>query len=135
MPFLASLALHNFRNLKQQKLSFNKGLNIFYGENGSGKSSLIESIYLLSTGRSFRLHKLDEAIADGKSFFRVFSELSIDEDLNKLNVHEAIRKKGNQAKFFFNKTVISNSSQLAKTFPTTIIDTGTFELLTGGSKL
>ena len=46
--------LKNFRNLKSVLLDFNSDLNIIVGDNGQGKTNLLEAIYYISTGRSHR---------------------------------------------------------------------------------
>jgi DNA replication and repair protein RecF len=48
------LSIRNFRNLDSQTVRFNTGLNIFRGQNGQGKTNLIEAIHLITMGRSFR---------------------------------------------------------------------------------
>lgn len=50
---LDSLVLTNFRNYETLDISFND-LNIIYGSNGSGKTNIVEAIYLLSLSKSFR---------------------------------------------------------------------------------
>ncbi|MBF0380541.1 MAG: DNA replication/repair protein RecF [Magnetococcales bacterium] len=52
--FLESLRLHDFRNIGDATLEFSPGFNLIIGENGQGKSNLLEAIALLATGRSFR---------------------------------------------------------------------------------
>lgn len=49
------LKLLNFRNYSKLNLSFHPSLNIIYGKNGSGKTNLVEGIYVLAVTRSFRL--------------------------------------------------------------------------------
>jgi len=51
---LLELALYGFRNLKEQSLSFGEGLQVFLGSNAQGKTNLLEAIYTLTVGRSFR---------------------------------------------------------------------------------
>lgn len=51
---IESLKLAQFRNYSELELSFNPNVNIFWGRNGQGKSNIIEAIYLLLTGKSFR---------------------------------------------------------------------------------
>lgn len=48
------LTLYNFRNFTNLKLSLSPGVNIFLGNNGQGKTNLLESIYLIAKGQSFR---------------------------------------------------------------------------------
>ena len=52
--FLSSLQLQNFRNYRSLDISFNKNGALFYGDNGSGKTNIIEAVYFLSLGRSQR---------------------------------------------------------------------------------
>jgi DNA replication and repair protein RecF len=60
---LTHLEADQIRNLKQVTLPLSAGLTIIAGRNGQGKTSLLEAVYLLATGRSFRTRRLDEAIA------------------------------------------------------------------------
>ena len=48
------LKLLNYRNYEKLEISFSDTLNLIYGNNGSGKSNLIEAIYLLALSKSFR---------------------------------------------------------------------------------
>lgn len=48
------LQVRNFRNLAKIEYAPNSGLNIFIGDNAQGKTSLLESIFVLATGTSFR---------------------------------------------------------------------------------
>ncbi|MFA5526975.1 MAG: DNA replication/repair protein RecF [Peptostreptococcales bacterium] len=52
--FIKNIHIKNFRNYKEEIVSFNKKFNIIIGKNGQGKTNLIESIYLMSIGKSFR---------------------------------------------------------------------------------
>ncbi|MCH2205795.1 MAG: DNA replication/repair protein RecF [Lentisphaerales bacterium] len=58
MGYLSKLTLENFRNYQNAELSLKAGLTIFYGENGQGKTSLLEAIYFLSLLRSFRTRNI-----------------------------------------------------------------------------
>lgn len=51
---IRDLHILNFRNLKFVRAEFAPGLNVIYGSNAQGKTNLLESIYMLVTGRSFR---------------------------------------------------------------------------------
>ena len=55
---LAKISLLHFRNILDAELSPSSGINLILGENGSGKTSLLEAIYLLAMGRSFRSRQL-----------------------------------------------------------------------------
>jgi DNA replication and repair protein RecF len=51
---LSRLTVENLRNIKHVELGLASGINLFCGNNGSGKTSLLESVYLLGSGRTFR---------------------------------------------------------------------------------
>jgi DNA replication and repair protein RecF len=59
---LTRLAVERLRNLKAIDIELPEGLTVIAGGNGQGKTSLLEAVYLLATGRSFRTRKSDELI-------------------------------------------------------------------------
>jgi len=63
---LSRLALINFRNLPHVAFEPAPRLNLIYGDNGHGKTSLIEALYVLATTRSFRSNRLAETIREGE---------------------------------------------------------------------
>lgn len=65
---LIKLKLASFRNLKNLELEPGEKFNVFYGNNGQGKTNLLESIYLLATMKSFKQAKNSELIAFGSEF-------------------------------------------------------------------
>jgi DNA replication and repair protein RecF len=69
---LEKCKLYNFRNLSNGEVLFAPGVNLIHGNNGQGKTNLIEAIYLLSQGRSLRAHKLSELIKHGEKEGSVF---------------------------------------------------------------
>ncbi len=60
-----SLELNRFRNYKHEKIIFDKGCSIFYGNNGEGKTNILEAVYMLSLGRSFRTSRDRDMISLG----------------------------------------------------------------------
>ncbi len=67
---LETLTLENFRNLKGNPPSFEKGINVLYGNNAAGKTNTLEAIYLFATGKSFRTRNEKDFISHGKDFAR-----------------------------------------------------------------
>lgn len=59
------MELNRFRNYNAQQISFDDGVNIFFGNNGEGKTNILEAIYMLSLGRSFRTNKEKDMISLG----------------------------------------------------------------------
>ena len=70
---LDRVQITQFRNLSSVTLSPSPSLTIIKGVNGSGKSSLIEALYYLGFGRSFRTNKHSSVIQNGQDSFSVFA--------------------------------------------------------------
>jgi len=68
---VASLEIAGFRNLERVGLRCAPGLNLLIGPNASGKTSLLEAVYFLGRGRSFRARQARELIQTGAAGFRV----------------------------------------------------------------
>lgn len=63
---LQSLEARNFRNLADAQVSFHPDANLIVGDNGQGKTNLLESIYFLATTRSFRTPRTTNLIRSGE---------------------------------------------------------------------
>jgi DNA replication and repair protein RecF len=75
MSALKRIKVDNFRNLKNVDLDLRPEVNLFIGDNGSGKTSFMEAIHVLSVGKSFRTARVDPLLADGKGQFLIYAEL------------------------------------------------------------
>ncbi len=61
----------NFRNIKKKRFTFADSITYIYGKNGAGKTNLIEAIYYLSCGRSFRSAKDNDMEMKGEKYFHL----------------------------------------------------------------
>ncbi len=68
---LTDLKLLNFRNIEKESIFFKKNINIFYGGNGQGKTSILEAIYFLGITKSFRVNDEKAVLKTGQSYFDV----------------------------------------------------------------
>ena len=68
---IISLSLANFRNYESQQVFFDSGLNVLHGKNASGKTNMLESVYLCSLLRSPRTTKDKELIRMGANRAKV----------------------------------------------------------------
>jgi len=66
--FLKNLQLKNFRNYNELNLNFNKDTILVVGDNGKGKTNLLESIYYVSSGSSHRTNEQVELISWGNDY-------------------------------------------------------------------
>lgn len=69
--YIERLELEHFRNYEKLKVDFNKHVNIIIGNNAQGKTNLVESIYLLAFGKSFRTSNDHELIKMNDKFTHV----------------------------------------------------------------
>jgi len=69
--FIKSIKLQNFRNYREKVFSFDKDTTLIVGPNASGKTNLLEAIYLLATGKSFRAEVESEMISYGEEMARI----------------------------------------------------------------
>ena len=60
--YIESIELKNYRNYETLSLNFDKGTNIFYGDNAQGKTNILEAVYLCGTTKSHRGSKDREMI-------------------------------------------------------------------------
>jgi len=80
---LSSLVVQRFRIIENATLSPHPSLNLISGNNGSGKSSLLEAIQCLSTGHSFRTRKVKELIKHSENDYLLGAEFSHPSNLQK----------------------------------------------------
>ena len=70
------LEVSGVRNLREVRLPTLRPINVFFGENGSGKTSLLESIHLLGMARSFRGSSIKTVITHDADECTVFGYLN-----------------------------------------------------------
>ena len=79
--YIKKITLTDFRNYENQEIVFDKNLNIIYGNNAQGKTNILEAIFLVAMGKSFRAKKDKELIKFGKNLAKVEVEYqTIDRD-------------------------------------------------------
>lgn len=82
---IKSIKLTNFRNHTSYKLECKKDTTLILGKNGSGKTSVLEAIYILTRGKSFRATD-SEIIKNGKPFYR--AEITLDNGESVIAVYD-----------------------------------------------
>ena len=98
--FIKSLSLKNFRNYSACTFEFINGVNILYGDNGQGKTNVLEALFLSSMGKSFRTAHDTEMIRETAPMLEILvsaaegdseTEIKLTYDRNK---QKAIRLNG-----------------------------------------
>ena len=80
------LFLYQFRNLKNQDIKFSNRLNLIYGNNGEGKTNLLEAIYLLSITKSFRQSNREDFISFQEREASVFADIKDNVSLKNIGI-------------------------------------------------
>jgi len=74
--YLEQIQVRNVRIVSSANLKLSPKLNIIFGDNGSGKTSLLEAMYILSVGRSFRSNQIKTIITSNQEKLTVFGQFS-----------------------------------------------------------
>ena len=120
------LQISNLRNLTHVNLHAT-ACNVIIGANGSGKTSLLEAIFLLSRGKSFRHHQPKRYIQHHQNAVTVYARLNDSSTL-------AIQKQADATTILrLNQTTVYNQSILTEQLPTLLIDPSTMDMLEQGS--
>lgn len=130
--FLKQLSLINFKNYASFEGQFSEKINCFVGNNGMGKTNLLDAIYYLSFCKSFFNSVDSQNIKHSEGFFMlqgVFNKF--DEEIE---VHCGIKR--NQKKVFKkNKKEYERLSDHIGQFPLVMISPGDAELINGSSEV
>jgi DNA replication and repair protein RecF len=119
-----------FRNLLSASFSPSSSLTIISGSNGSGKSSLLEAIYYLATGTSYRTSRLSNVINQESDCFTLFSQL--DNTINHRIGIKRCRDLNHQTRV--DGSELTRRSELVQLIPLTLISPESISLLLEGSE-
>ena len=92
MP-LQRLHLKNFRLFQDKIFNFSPGTNLILGTNGSGKTTILESLNILLTGSSFRAKETKECIGGDKEFYNILGKGTIRDQNLLLSVENSFNKR------------------------------------------
>jgi len=124
---LTQLHLEGVRNLVNTDLKPGQGINLITGENGAGKSSLLEAIHILSTGRSFRTSHIRDVIRHDLKQLLVSGSVSGKHDEIPLGVEKSTQK----IRARLNRKPVKRISELTKALPLVLLHPSSYTLLTG----
>ncbi len=68
---LRTLRLRNFKNFREKDFNFLPGINALTGNNGVGKTNVLDAIYMLAFGKSYFNLTLNQLITHGEDFFSI----------------------------------------------------------------
>lgn len=106
--------------------------NLIYGDNGSGKTSLLEAFYYLAHARSFRSHISDRVIRQGMDCTTLFAELTLPESFKTtIGIERTLR---GECKIKLGTNLVKSTAELAQLLPIQVINPDSFTLLDSGPR-
>lgn len=122
---LSRLEITHFRNLQAIQIDADPGLNLITGENAAGKTSLLEAIFYLSYGRSFRGSNHRHLIQHNHDFFRLICQL--DNNDGRIGIERSF----SDQQIRVNQQNISRISDLSALLPVLALHPDSLQLITG----
>lgn len=131
---IRQLKISGVRNLHSASFSPSPQINLFYGANGSGKTSVLEAIHLLALARSFRSSRIQPVIQQQQEQCVVFAEL---ENLESGGIHRLGVSRNRQAELQIrlDGQAVKSAAELAAILPVQLINPDSFSLLEGAPKV
>jgi DNA replication and repair protein RecF len=128
--FFKDLSLFQFRNINHLKLDWHKNLNIIVGQNGNGKTNLIEALYILTQGTSFRFANNENLIQLG------FNESSIKSKIQRQNFSSDVQLtiSSNKKNFSLDSKKVS-ISKIKEKFPCVVFSPESLSIIKDSSEL
>ncbi|MBD1388152.1 DNA replication/repair protein RecF [Neiella sp. HB171785] len=129
---ISRLAIQAVRNISELSINPSTGFNFIYGKNGAGKSSVLEAIHMLGSGRSFRTHRHKQLIQYEQQDFTIFAELQRRETHYRVGMK---RTRSGEPEIRINGESTQRLAELVGLLPIQILTPDSPVLLTSGSKV
>lgn len=129
--YLKNLALIQFKNYERQQLEFDSEVNCFFGENGAGKTNLLDAIHYLCLTKSAFLPVDSQHIRHGQTFFTLKGTFELENKTLALScVFESTKKK----RLEVNGKAYNRLSEHIGLLPLVMIAPDDTQIITGGSE-
>jgi DNA replication and repair protein RecF len=124
---IQKIFIKNFRNFKEDTVTFGAGLNLVEGDNGQGKTNLLEAICFLGIGRSFRTSHLCDLLQWNTNYFLLEAQFLKEGLSQTLKIFYSSEKKSIQ----YNDTRLPSFSHLLGLIPLVIYSPEDLSLIDG----
>ncbi|WP_435263611.1 DNA replication/repair protein RecF [Tenacibaculum sp. nBUS_03] len=128
--YLQKISLVNFKNIEVQTFSFQKKINCFVGNNGIGKTNVLDAIYYLSFAKSYFNSVAGQNIRHGEDFFMIEGDYLLNERVEKIICS---LKRGQKKVLKRNGKAYDKFSEHIGQLPLVIISPADRDLITEGS--
>lgn len=125
---ISFLQLDNCRNIVSTSIPCPHQFNLFFGDNGAGKTAILEAIYYLSCGKSFRTNHIDHIIHEKSNELTVFAKLKNGSQLGIQKTRDST------VSLRYNNDKINNIAQFSQSLPVQFIGTTSHRILLDGPK-
>lgn len=131
--WIEKIKIQNCRIINDLDIEFHEKSNVIIGDNGSGKSSLIESLTLLSSGRSFRTSRVKEVISYNQESVLISALLNqgISNNTEQERIRIGIEKQIGKTRIRINQQDVHSQSTLSLYLPVTVIHPDSIKLVVG----
>jgi DNA replication and repair protein RecF len=127
---LENLHLDNFKNYSNCSFSFSPDLNFIFGENGNGKTNVLEAISLLCYSKSFLLNSEADCVKYGANCFSVTGQFK-----NAIDISQTVRfrynKDENNKELYFGTEKVTRFNEFIGNFPLVVLSPQDLKLTTG----
>lgn len=125
---IRKLQIENFRNLRHVSIEPDSQLNLLHGDNGAGKTSVLEALVVLSRGRSFRTTQATELIGPAADTFQVFA---LAEDRQDQPRRLGLERSGKRWRGRKDGADLSQISELTRSLPLMLMEPDSHLLVSG----
>jgi len=123
-----SIYIENFRKLLKRNFEFSNSFDIIVGQNCSGKTTLLEAIYILSTGKSFLTNHILNCINFSANFFLLSTKFERDDGVDSVDFLLGDKKR----EIRYNSQKISSFSEIVGNFPVLLLNYTLADIVKGG---
>ena len=123
------LRIHNLRNVAALELNPGPGMNLVWGRNAAGKTTLLEAIYLLARGRSFRSGSEVSLVRAGETGLELFGALARGQPAE---VRIGFARTEGRTRMRLNGEAVERLSDVARAFPLQLMTPRSHEILERG---
>lgn len=126
------LKILNFKNYNQATVRFNAKINLIYGQNGSGKTNLLDCIHYIALAKSYFGLSDTQIVKHNEEILRVEGAIMNDDD--KINSMVIKYRAGSRKEIEFKKQKLNSNSEIVGLLPLVFVAPNDIKLVNDGSK-